>query len=193
MHSIRLMMTALTVMMLQSCGDSSFSGSAKQNVPSKGTSDQSDADSDAGDHDVDTSADSDADTAADEISELDLAETPDGDVIGKCLAEWGKHPFKKQDLAEHRTLEVSASMLGRSELQDLESSDQPEIVVVKVQSSTLGAANITLMNPRGWYCLDMGAQSLGSTAVTLHCKARIGNQSTSSGGLGNASLKKTCG
>lgn len=142
---------------------------------------------------VDAKSNATGERGDDAITKLDLAETPDGDVIGKCLGEWGKTPFTKQSLQDHRTPEVQAQMLGRSTVQDLEASEAPEIVFVKVASATLGAASLKLMNPRGWYCLGMSAQSLCSTNVTLHCKPHIDNQTTSSGGLGSATLNKSCG
>lgn len=187
----------ITALILTSgCGESSFGGGGQQGPSaSKDKSQNLQSDDQARTDGPETDANATAEEPQnddDTITTLDLAETPDGAVIGKCLAEWGKTPFTKQSLAEHRTIEVQAQMLGRSDVQDLEPTDEPEIVVVKVASATLGAASLKLMNPQGWYCMDMSAQSLGATDVTLHCKAHIGNQSTSSGGLGRATLNKSC-
>lgn len=193
MKKASMIAASILVLILQGCGDSSFSGGSGRaggsaDAKERGKSDTASADEKI-DQDSKTSGAEDSDQT---ITALDLADDADGEVIGKCLAEWGKHPFKKQDLVQHRTVEVAAQMLGRSELKDLETTEEPEIIVVKVASSTLGAASLQLLNPKGWYCLDMSAQSLGSTDVTLHCDARIGNQKTSSGGLGRASMTKAC-
>ncbi len=116
-----------------------------------------------------------------------IQQMPGGPSIAKCLQEWGNHPFDQSAALSPKRVNATASTLGRTVTQD-PASDRVELVLVTISSSMLGAVQLDLKNPKGWYCIDSDSQTLGSTVVNVACGAQIANHHSQSGTLGSTQI-----
>jgi len=109
-----------------------------------------------------------------------------GGAAKKCLAAWGtKSPFKNVSATKFRVIESEGSLFGLgSDIKDTSKTSYPQLIVIESGANVMGKSNISLLNPKGWYCLDGNVTVMGKTTITLACKASMANTSDSSTVLG---------
>jgi hypothetical protein len=94
-----------------------------------------------------------------------------------CLKAWGQHPFGSRPT--YRTLATSVTVFGRGPgTVDREVTPGPELVVVNPGVNVMGASQIELLNPNGWYCLRATVNVMGGMDIKLHCNARLASAHT---------------
>ncbi len=92
--------------------------------------------------------------------------------IDACLKAWGKHPFGQNP--SFRKLAAKVKVLGiGGTVKDMETSSQPELILVKHSVSVMSKQTYQLMNPNGWYCLKGAVAVLGKSEINIHCKAHL--------------------
>lgn len=108
-------------------------------------------------------------------------------AIQSCLEHWGtKHPFSKTDPV-YRTIQGKVKVMGiGGDVNDAEKTDKPDLVLVKPNVNVLGKAEMSLLNPNGWYCLKAKVAVLGKTVINLHCKANLASSNDGATVLGGA-------
>ena len=107
---------------------------------------------------------------------LALAATAeDGDIVAikNCLRNWPKQPFGKE-MPEYRVLATKVKVLGiGGEVKDSVVTEKPELILIKPNVTVLSKAEMSLLNPQGWYCLKGAVSVLGKSVIHLQCKANL--------------------
>lgn len=109
-----------------------------------------------------------------------VAQTPaatDSPALDACLRAWGdNHPFGNRPV--YRTLATSVRVFGRGpSTSDREVTDTPALILVNPGVNVMGATEIELLNPQGWYCLRSAVNVMGGMDIKLHCRARLASAS----------------
>lgn len=99
----------------------------------------------------------------------------DGDMLAvkSCLKNFGKHPF---DIVKPQFSAISTNVkvLGiGGKTNDEEMTKSPQLVLVKSNGTVLSKNVLSLMNPKGWYCLKGQVAVLGKAEIHLHCQAKL--------------------
>jgi hypothetical protein len=93
-------------------------------------------------------------------------------AIDACLRSWKKHPFGQSP--SFRTIKGQVKVVGiGANLEDLDRTKKPELVLVKPGVAVMSKQAIRLLNPNGWYCLKGPVAVMGVSAIEAHCKAHI--------------------
>ena len=101
-----------------------------------------------------------------------LEAAPDSGALQKCLRAWGDHPFGAHP--HHRLLNASVKVFGIGQnMDDLKTTQKPELVLVDSGVNVMGGATMQLMNPNGWYCFASNVNVMGSLTIRAHCKAHL--------------------
>lgn len=89
-----------------------------------------------------------------------------------CMRAWSQHPFT--DNPPLRTVSGSVRVMGRGPaISDRTATDFPVLVVVQPGVNVMGASEIELLNPNGWYCLRAAVNVMGGMDIKLHCNAQL--------------------
>ena len=89
-----------------------------------------------------------------------------------CMRAWAQHPFT--DNPPLRTVSGSVRVMGRGPaISDRAVTDFPVLVVVQPGVNVMGASEIELLNPNGWYCLRAAVNVMGGMDIKLHCNAQL--------------------
>ncbi|MBT9550027.1 MAG: hypothetical protein IV088_04185 [Hydrogenophaga sp.] len=101
----------------------------------------------------------------------------DSPALEACLRAWGdNHPFGSRPT--YRTLATSVKVFGRGpSTADREVTDTPALILVNPGVNVMGASEIELLNPNGWYCLRSAVNVMGGMDIKLHCRARLASAS----------------
>ena len=93
--------------------------------------------------------------------------------VKKCLAAWGAGtPFT--EASPYRNLGVAVSVLGfGSTLDDSDTTEKPELVVIPASVSVLTITKYRLLNPNGWYCMVADVSVGAIINVDLNQKAHL--------------------
>jgi hypothetical protein len=93
-------------------------------------------------------------------------------AVAACLKAWGEHPFGAQP--QYKSLSASVSVFGLGSLAgDAQPTSAPALVVISPSLNLMGASNMQLLNPNGWYCLETPVSILGGMTIRAHCKAKL--------------------
>ena len=93
-------------------------------------------------------------------------------AVQKCLRAWGDHPFGPHP--HHRLLNASVKVFGIGQsMDDLRTTQKPELVLVESGVNLMGGSTMQLMNPNGWYCFASNVNVMGSLTIRAHCKAHL--------------------
>jgi len=96
----------------------------------------------------------------------------DAQAIQSCLKKWKKHPFGAKPA--FRTLGAKVKVMGiGSDVNDVEKTSKPELVLVKTGVSVMAKTLYNLANPNGWYCLKGRVAVMGKIQIDLNCKATL--------------------
>jgi hypothetical protein len=100
------------------------------------------------------------------------SETSDRKAIDRCLEHWGKHPFGPS--SKFRVIAGKVKVLGiGGDVQDEAVTSSPELILVKPNVTVLAKSKLSLMNPKGWYCIKGKVAVLGKSVVELNCTANL--------------------
>jgi len=101
----------------------------------------------------------------------------DSPALEACFRAWGdNHPFGSRPT--YRTLATSVKVFGRGpSTADREVTDTPALILVNPGVNVMGASEIQLLNPNGWYCLRSAVNVMGGMDIKLHCRARLASAS----------------
>lgn len=102
-----------------------------------------------------------------------MEEAPDV-LIDKCLAGVEEHPFSEEELANPRLLYVQQkNHNNRVSARDAEVTETPQLTLVVVRSKNVNKGVIELLNPNGWYCVDLVAKNANKFRIKVACDATI--------------------
>jgi len=102
------------------------------------------------------------------------------EAITECLNSFGDHPFNNNP--EYREIRPGVKVfgIGGSTVDD-EATQDPELIYVKPPVNVMGGTTISLLNPKGWYCMRSNVNVMGGLTIKLACDAKfviIGEGST---------------
>ena len=96
----------------------------------------------------------------------------DDDIkILSCISQWGELGFSKEALKGYKKLGVSSEGFASGTIKDTKASEKPRLVLVQASSTGFAGAHIELMNPKGWYCIDVANVGFSSSRILMHCDA----------------------
>jgi hypothetical protein len=153
----------IAVLLLTSCGESSFGGSSS-NRSGKPTAGASKTEDKAKEQESDSTADT------------SKMKNKEHEAISKCMAAWGSNnPFGDNAYTDYRKISAAVSILGNGgyAVEDREATANPKLILVSASVSVLGSTNYLLMNPNGWYCFMVDVNVLSKVNVDLQCKAKL--------------------
>ena len=109
----------------------------------------------------------------------------DSPALEACLRAWGdNHPFGSRPT--YRTLATSVKVFGRGpSTADREVTDTPALILVNPGVNVMGASEIELLNPNGWYCLRAAVNVGGGLRIKLHCDAHLASATSGTSVLGD--------
>ena len=109
----------------------------------------------------------------------------DLEEVQQCLRNWKKHPFNSAN-PDYRVMAARVKVMGiGGEVYDAKPTSVPELVLLKPAVTVMSKSTITLMNPRGWYCLKGRVDVLGKSEINLHCKAHLATSNDGATVLGS--------
>lgn len=93
-----------------------------------------------------------------------------------CLEKWaaaGAVPFTQAQMQAPRRINVGNAYVAFGGVADTTPTAAPELVVVTINSLVSVAVNITLTNPNGWYCLNLGSRIAVLSGAQVDCHAHV--------------------
>ena len=101
------------------------------------------------------------------------SEAGDETAITKCLAAWGKHPFKGKN-PSYRTLRNHGKNHGyRERCGRQRTTSKPELILIKPAVNVMTKTAFRLLNPNGWYCFASNVTVMGVSAITAACSTHL--------------------
>ncbi|MBF0441610.1 MAG: hypothetical protein HQK54_06870 [Oligoflexales bacterium] len=98
----------------------------------------------------------------------------DKKVIARCLEVFGNNPFGDPATVPYRKIDASVQVLGMGNgIVDDTATSAPALILISAAVNVLGDTTYRLMNPNGWYCLNVGVNVMANTKVQLHCSAHL--------------------
>lgn len=103
-----------------------------------------------------------------------VSESSHQDSLNSCIQAWKNSPFKKGHEAD-KTIAPGVKVfgIGKSGVDDLESTSTPKLILVKPAVNVLGKTKLRLMNPNGWYCFKSNVSVLGKMEIETDCKSHF--------------------
>jgi|GEM_PF-3597701 len=95
----------------------------------------------------------------------------DDEKILGCIDEWGTIGVSKSALAGYRRLTTSSEGFASGVIKDVKTTAESRLVLVKASATGFAGAHIELLNPKGWYCIDVANVGFSSARILMHCEA----------------------
>lgn len=111
-------------------------------------------------------------------------------MINQCLSSWPDHPFEGDVFNYKRILASVNVMSAGNAVRDTVATPEPHFTLVTAAVNVMGMTRYKLMNPNGYYCIEVNVNVGAMVTIDLHCDAHIGtslvnvNVQGSSGGDG---------
>lgn len=126
-----------------------------------------------------------ADEAEEILSEDGELSEEDKKIVG-CIEEWGQANISKDALRGYKKLTANNEGFSSSVLKDTKKTDEPRLVLVKAASTGFAGVRMELMNPNGWYCVDVKNVGFSASNLMLHCDSELAGYQTENKGFSNA-------
>lgn len=91
----------------------------------------------------------------------------DKESIQKCLANWETHPFGSGDP------KFAVVDFGNADVLLTIKSKEPQLTLIRGSLSALSKKTLELLNPKGWYCLDIQSGFLAKATIELDCRSSL--------------------
>jgi len=94
------------------------------------------------------------------------------EAITACLDAFESHPFSDNPKYRELSTGVKVFGIGQNTVDDKETS-KPELVYVTTAVNVMGGTTISLLNPKGWYCMRSNVNVMGGVKIKLACDAQF--------------------
>ncbi|NRA68194.1 MAG: hypothetical protein HRU19_27165 [Pseudobacteriovorax sp.] len=125
--------------------------------------------------------------ALNEIQVENLLET--GDIpgtLGSCLSAMENlEDFKVGDALDYRIIEaIVPNNIEEIEIEDAQTTETPEIVLIKIPGENAGEIEVSLGNPNGLYCVEVAMTSVEEVEIESFCNAQVLKTELNSASIG---------
>lgn len=98
----------------------------------------------------------------------------DQEILRRCLAAWGQHPFDASTDLRARFIESSVRIMGFGrENRDDDATSYPQLILVRPSVNVMTKTTYELHNPNGWYCFDANVTVMGKSVIRADCRAQL--------------------
>jgi hypothetical protein len=97
-----------------------------------------------------------------------------GAALANCMKDWPAHPFSEAELASPEEIVVEESNDNNGTIySDDESSEKPRLVLITITSKNVNSSVLELLDPKGWYCVDVLSKAANNFTIRADCKAVV--------------------
>lgn len=95
-------------------------------------------------------------------------------ALQNCLDQWPDHPFSNSQITNAEEILVDQSNNNnRISFQDDKQSSAPRLVLITVTSKNVNSGEITLQDPKGWYCVDIQSKAANNFSISSACSSVV--------------------
>ena len=112
-------------------------------------------------------------SGTEELPTIPGATEADLEALYKCLSKWPGHPFKG-NVENYRKIAASVTVGGYGNaIDDSRVTEEPFLILLTAGVNVLGAPTYQLLNPNGYYCINVNVNVKTQLTVNLDCRARL--------------------
>ena len=125
-----------------------------------------------------------ADEAEEILAEDGELSEEDKKVVG-CIEQWGQTNLSKTALLGYKKQTAKNEGFASSVLKDTKKTDEPRLVFVSAASTGFSGVRMELLNPNGWYCVDVKNVGFSGSNLMLHCDSELAGFNAENKGFSN--------
>ena len=111
--------------------------------------------------------------------------------LGNCLQQWGPEntPFDEGAVRQYLSLNFNGDDVS---YKDIFMTDEPKLTFLEITADEVDDINLRLMNPNGWYCLNVAVTTMDDLTIKVHCEAKILQSILESSDADDVRFKQIC-
>jgi hypothetical protein len=95
-------------------------------------------------------------------------------ALANCLKDWSDHPFSAAELGSPEEVSVDQSNGNNGIIySDDKASDTPRLVLITITAKNVNSSVLELLDPKGWYCVDVQSKAANNFTILADCKAVV--------------------
>lgn len=95
-------------------------------------------------------------------------------TLSECLKQWPDHPFSAAQIASAEEVNLDQSNNNNDiSYHDDKVSAAPRLVVITISSKNVNAGTIELLDPKGWYCVDVLSKAANNFTIAAACTSVV--------------------